>query len=161
MPRITLRSYIARELYACSSSKSARKGIRGNIAEREYGPQIPHDPLLNAQLGILRLWYLPPRLPSPLWSRFNIYKPDISWRIPTWRIRAGTNGALATRDWLDSAPRFSNDVVEILSECRRDEIYKHRYRPSFCLASSDARIYIFLSLLFINFTFGNCVPLLC
>lgn len=48
------------------------------------------------------------------------------------RIRAGTNGALATRDWLDSAPRFSNDVVETLSECRRDEIYRRRYHPSFC-----------------------------
>jgi len=33
-----------------AAKREAREGVRGNIAERGYGPQIPRDPRLNARV---------------------------------------------------------------------------------------------------------------
>lgn len=63
--------------------------------------------------------------------------------------RVGTNGALTTGDWLDSATRFSNNVVETLGECRRDEICRCRYRP----------LLFTLFLILVSSSFIACLPL--
>jgi len=150
MPRITLRSYIARELYACSSSKSARKGIRGNIAEREYGPQIPHDPLLNAQLGILRLWYLPPdsRAPCDLGLIFinrifrgaylrGVYALERMVHLPPEIDSIPPHVFLTTslRSWVSAdAMRFtSTDIVPLFVLLLPTRAYIYIYSWVYCL----------------------------